>query len=354
MMRPLRIGVVGCGPIAQAGHFPAIVKAHNAQLYAIADHSARLRAYAAAVHQPDVVYADASELFADPAVDAVVIAVADQFHVPLTQQAIAAGKHVLVEKPLGVDVASCQALVQLAAQTPLILQVGNNKRFDPGIAYAHDMAHHHLGARLAYRGWYCDSHYRYTVTDNVQPTIMYDTSALRPAGNPKADRRRYLLLTHGSHLVDTARYICGPITRVQTRLLQRDESWCWFSAVTFADGALGHLDLTVTIRGDHHEGFHLYAGGGSIIAKTYLPWYLKSSDVDVFTHHDQQYHRPLGADGHSYKRQIEGFVAAINGQPQRGATLVDGLAAVQVLTAMSMSAAADGATIEVTDAVGEP
>jgi len=53
MMRPLRIGVVGCGPIAQAGHFPAIVKAHNAQLYAIADHSARLRAYAAAVHQPD-------------------------------------------------------------------------------------------------------------------------------------------------------------------------------------------------------------------------------------------------------------------------------------------------------------
>jgi hypothetical protein len=47
-------------------------------------------------------------------------------------------------------------------------------------------------------------------------------------------------------------------------------------------------------------------------------------------------------------------VDAIHGQPQRGATLHDGLAALRVLTAMSMSAAADGATIRVSDAVGEP
>lgn len=354
MTTPLRIGVVGCGPIAQAGHLPATVKAHNAQLYAIADRSARLRTYAAAVHEPQVVYDDAAALYADAQVEAVIIAVADQFHIPLALQALAAGKHVLVEKPLGVDIASCQTLVTAAQAAGFVVQVGNNKRFDPGIAYAHDMAHTQLGARMAYRGWYCDSLYRYTVTDNVQPTIIQDSAALRPSGNPKADRRRYLLLTHGSHLVDTARYLCGPIVQVQTRLLQRADSWCWFSAVTFADGALGHLDLTVTIRGDHHEGFHMYASGGSIIAKTYLPWYLKSSDVEVFTHHDQQYHRPLGADGHSYKRQIEGFVDAIRGVPQRGATVHDGLAAIQVLTAMSMSAAADGATVHVADAVGEP
>lgn len=354
MTSPVRIGVIGCGPIAQAGHLPATVKAHNAQLYAIADRSERLRTYAAAVHEPQVVYDDAHAVCADPHVDAVIIAVADQFHIPLAIHALAAGKHVLVEKPLGVDIDSCQSLVEVARQHQRILQVGNNKRFDPGIAFAHDMAQHQLGERMAYRGWYCDSLYRYTVTDNVQPTIIQDAHALRPDGNPKGDRRRYLLLTHGSHLVDTARYICGPIMQVQTRLLQRADSWCWFSAVTFADGALGHLDLTVTIRGDHHEGFHLYASGGSIIAKTYLPWYLKSSDVEVFTHHDQQYHRPLGADGHSYRRQIEGFVDAIRGQSQRGASVVDGLAAIQVLTAMTMSANADGTTMAVADAVGGP
>lgn len=353
-MSAVRIGIIGCGPIAQAGHLPATVKAHNAQLYAIADRSERLRSYAAAVYEPHAVYADASELLADPQVEAVIIAVADQFHIPLTIQALAAGKHVLVEKPLGVDVNSCQQLLAISRTSDRVVQVGNNKRFDPGIAFAHDMTTQ-LGERMAYRGWYCDSLYRYTVTDNLQPTIIQDAQALRPDGNPKGDRRKYLLLTHGSHLVDTARYICGPITQVQTRLLQRAESWCWFSAVTFADGSLGHLDLTVTIRGDHHEGFHLYASAGSIMAKTYLPWFHKSSDVEVFTSHDQQYHRPLGADGHSYKRQIEGFADTIRGHTsQRGASVSDGLAAIQVLAAMTASANADGATVAVADMMGEP
>ena len=46
----------------------------------------------------------------DPQVDAVLIAVADQFHVPLARKAITAGKHVLVEKPLGTDLEECEAL----------------------------------------------------------------------------------------------------------------------------------------------------------------------------------------------------------------------------------------------------
>ena len=189
-MSALRIGIIGCGPIAQAGHLPATVKAHNAQLYAIADRSERLRSYAAAVYEPHAVYVDASELLADPQVEAVIVAVADQFHIPLTIQALAAGKHVLVEKPLGVDVNSCQQLLAISQTSDRIVQVGNNKRFDPGIAFAQDMTTQ-LGERMAYRGWYCDSLYRYTVTDNLQPTIIQDPQALRPAGNPKGDRRRY-------------------------------------------------------------------------------------------------------------------------------------------------------------------
>ena len=43
-------------------------------------------------------------MLADPNVDAVVIAAADQFHVPLCKSALAAGKHVLIEKPLGATV----------------------------------------------------------------------------------------------------------------------------------------------------------------------------------------------------------------------------------------------------------
>src|SRR5260370_27473614 len=106
--RLLRIGVLGSGPIAQFAHFDACRKARNAELYAICDVAEDLLAKMAAVHEPRVTYRDFDQMLADPQVEAVLIAVADQYHVPLCQKAIAAGKHVLVEKPLGVSVEECE------------------------------------------------------------------------------------------------------------------------------------------------------------------------------------------------------------------------------------------------------
>src|SRR5260221_12790447 len=108
--RLLRVGVLGCGPIAQFAHFDACRKAANAELYAICDVADDLLARMAAIHEPRTTYRDFDQLLADPKIEAVVIATADQYHVPLCLKAIAAGKHVLVEKPLGVNVEECEAL----------------------------------------------------------------------------------------------------------------------------------------------------------------------------------------------------------------------------------------------------
>ena len=99
--RRVRLGLLGCGPISQAAHLDAIRKARNAELYAICDVAEGLTGRVAAICQPEKVYNDFAAMLDDPRVEAVVIAVADQFHVPLCRQALAAGKPVLVEKPLG-------------------------------------------------------------------------------------------------------------------------------------------------------------------------------------------------------------------------------------------------------------
>src|SRR5207302_7667366 len=96
--RLLRIGVLGCGPIAQFAHFDACRKARNAELYAICDVAPDLLARMAAIHEPRVTFSDFDQMLADPQVEAVILATADQYHVPLCHKAIAAGKHVLVEK----------------------------------------------------------------------------------------------------------------------------------------------------------------------------------------------------------------------------------------------------------------
>src|SRR5215831_8478944 len=104
--RLLRIGILGCGPIAQFAHFDACRKARNAELYAICDVADDLRERMAAVHQPAVTYRDYDAMLADPQVEAVVVAIADAFHVAAALKALDAGKHVLVEKPMGTTVES--------------------------------------------------------------------------------------------------------------------------------------------------------------------------------------------------------------------------------------------------------
>ena len=340
--RSLRIGVLGCGPIAQFAHLDACRKAKNAELYAICDLADDLRQRMLEVHRPQVAYADYDVMLADPRVEAVIIAIADEFHVPAALKAIAAGKHVLVEKPLGTAVGRCRALRDQAAAANLVVQVGNNRRFDPGIVFARDFIAGELGQRMALKSWYYDSVYRYTMTDNLQPIPITSAQARRPEGDPKADRRRYYLLTHGSHLVDTARFLGGPIVGLRARLLERFGAYCWFIAVDFADGSLGHLDLQIPVRGDFQEGFQVQGEHGSVTGRVHLPWFHKTSDVECFRARDRQFHRILGEDAFTYKLQIEGFAATIlEGLPQVGASVADGLAAVQAMVAIARSVQSD-------------
>src|SRR5436305_14538410 len=350
--RLLRIGVVGAGPISQAAHFEACRKARNAELYAICDLAADLVTNMAAIHHPHVTYLDYDEMLADPHVEAVIVATADQFHVSMASRALAAGKHVLVEKPLGVTVEECEALHKQVQTSGLLLQVGTMKRFDPGIAFARQFIKEEMGQLLALKAWYCDSTYRYIMTDNLQPIMVTSTHTRRPAGNPKADKRRYYLLTHGSHLVDTARFLGGEIVRVQARLVEKFGAYCWFVATEFADGSMGHLDLTMAVRMDWHEGFLVYGEYGSVIGKTLNPWYLRSSEVECFSVRDGQYHRVLGADAHVYRLQLEGFANTIlHGAPLHGASIEDGVTALRTLVAISRSMES-GAWISLADVMG--
>ena len=336
---PVRIGVLGCGMISQAAHFESCQKARNARLYAICDAADDLRNRMTQIWEPEVAYSRYVELLADPKVEAVIIAIADQFHVPTAVQAIEAGKHVLVEKPLGVSVEECVHLLKVKKAAPdLILRVGSMKRFDPGIAFARRFVDQEMGSRLAIKAWYCDSTSRYTETANLQPLVVQSANAKRPKGNPKANRESYYLLGHGSHLVDTARFLGGEIVRVNAKLVQKYDAYCWFVSADFADGSVGHLDLTLAVRMGWHEGFQIYGEFGSVVAKIFNPWYLKSAEVECFSLRDGQFKRVLGEDAHFYRLQVESFADAVRGEDNfPAAGIEDGLAAIKTLRAIQLS-----------------
>ena len=326
----LNIGILGAGPISQVAHFEACQKARNVRLYAICDAAQDLLESASKEYSPEKMFAEFDSMLGDRAIHAVIVAVADQFHVPLSLKALSAGKHVLVEKPFGVSVEESVALCEAAERTKLIVQVGHNRRFDPGVAFAHRFIQEELGQMQSYKGWYYDSTSRYTMTDNLQPLTRTSSAATRPGGDPKSDRQRYYLLTHGSHLLDMARFLGGEIKALRARYNSLFGAHCWFIDLDFASGALGHADLNVPIRGDFEEGFQIAGEFGTVRGKLPLPWYSKSGEVECFSVKDGLYRRPLGADAFTYKLQVESFADVIlHGKPQTGANARDGLASVQ-------------------------
>jgi predicted dehydrogenase len=336
--RRLRVGILGCGPIAQFAHLESAVKARNCDLHAICDVAGDLVQRMGDFYQPTRRYSDYQAMLGDPDLDAVIVATSDGFHVPASMQALAAGKHVLCEKPIATSVEDAEALRAAVGASGRLLQIGHMKRFDVGLQEGREFAVGAMGAQLGFKAWYCDSTHRYTMTDAVQPLPIASAVAKKPADNPKGDLQRYYMLAHGSHLVDIARYFCGEIVEVEARLNQRFGAYCWFVDVAFANGCIGHLDLTVAVRMDWHEGLTLYGEHGSVLAKTYNPWYYKSSDVEIFDERDATYRRPLGADGHFYRRQLEGFAdSVLNQQPVKGADAEDGVASVRAMVAIAQS-----------------
>jgi predicted dehydrogenase len=351
-VKKLGIGILGCGPISQFAHLESVQKSRNCVLAAVCDADEGLANRFGSFYDAKRIYFDYDQMLADADVEAVIIGISDAFHVPAALKALAAGKHVLCEKPIGIAVEEVEGLEAAVRRSGRLLQIGHMLRFDPGIESAKDFISSRMGEMLALKAWYCDSTHRYSMTDAVQPLARKGSKVLRPGDDPKADKQRYFMLAHGSHLVDLARFLGGPIRAVQARLNQRFGAYCWFVGVDFVNGALGHLDLTIGVRMDWHEGFQIYGEHGSASAKIYNPWFYKSSDVELFHEDSATTTRVLGADGHFYRRQLEGFAdSVLSGAPMHGADIADGIASIKTMVAIAQSVAT-GRCVEVESATG--
>ena len=103
---------------------------------------------------------------------------------------------------------------------------------------------------------------------------------------------------------------------------------------------------------DWHEGFQIYGENGTILGKTFNPWFYRSSEVDIFDERSTSTRRVLGADGQFYRRQVEGFARAIlDGGKLEGANIDDGEASVRAMIAIRESVA-HGTSIYLADVKG--
>lgn len=124
--RKLRVGVIGCG--AGMFHIEGYAQEPRAELLALAGLDTERCQKLAAEHNIPSIYGDYQELLARDDIEAVSIAAPNNLHLPMTLAALAAGKHVLVEKPLARTSAEGEEMVAAAKKADKILGVAFNRR----------------------------------------------------------------------------------------------------------------------------------------------------------------------------------------------------------------------------------
>jgi predicted dehydrogenase len=331
MGSPVRLALIGCGRIAQVAHLPALEKADGIQLVAVSDPSADVARAVARRYDVSAVYTNQAEVFADESVDAVLVAAPDRFHYPITAEALQAGNHVLVEKPLASTVTEAEALAELVERTGLVLQVGAMKRHDQGVQYAKRFVEERLGEVRSFNAWYRIGDLRPAIEATLFPHVYADLAVRTAEASFKADRRRYLLATHGAHVFDTVRFLLGDVASVVARHREDGRDQLWQVLPTTTSGAVGTVSITVDVPGVPTEGIEVFGSTGTIRVDTHFPFYRRASTVHAYA--DGETVVPELTDGDAYERQAEAFARTIREGGRPDPDVHDGLQALRLMEA---------------------
>jgi predicted dehydrogenase len=137
---PVRIGIIGAGAVSDYHHVPAIRIDPRATLAGVCDASAELVEKRRSDWGCENVTTDYEALCADPNVDAVIIATPNFTHKPMTLAAARHGKHVMCEKPLGLDAEEVRTMYRACRDAKLVHMTAFTYRFAPSMRYLKHLA----------------------------------------------------------------------------------------------------------------------------------------------------------------------------------------------------------------------
>lgn len=245
----LRIGVIGCGKIAQVRHIPEYADNCSAQLVAFYNPT-RSRAEDMVKKYGGKVYDTVGELLADPEIDAVSVCSANYSHAEIAIKALRAGKHVLCEKPMATTIEDCEAMVKAAKESGKRLMIGQNQR----LAKAHVVA-----KQLLEEGLIGDVVTFRTAFGHGGP----ETWSIKPGNDTwffdKKKAVMGVMADLGIHKTDLVRYLLGQdVVKTTARLMTLDKKGPDGELIAVDDNAIciyemsGGASGTMTVSWTHY------------------------------------------------------------------------------------------------------
>jgi predicted dehydrogenase len=275
------VGVIGVGGISGYVHLPGLQLCPQAEIVALCDSNTDLLKQRAEQYKVAHTFTEYGDLLRHPGVDAVVIATPTIMHAPIALAAIAAGKHVLVEKQLAMNYAEAVQMYEAAKQASVVHMTAFTYRFVPAMRY--------LKYLLGQGTIGLPRHLRVARLQEVRDTALGWRQQRALAGSGEVGDM-------GAHRIDFCQDLIGPIARVvsltRTFIPQRAgpdgtplpadvEDFATFLA-EFADGvgveqgAVATFDLSKVARGRESGGrgldeFEVYGTEGTLIYHLHRP-----------------------------------------------------------------------------------
>lgn len=323
------VALFGAGRIGRI-HASNLARLAGVQLKAVSDPMIDAARALANEHGATAV-ADIDALFADPSIDAVVVASPTTTHSDLITRAAAAGKHIFCEKPVDLSVARAQACAQAVKDANVACMIGFQRRFDPTFAAAH--------ARLQAGEIGSPEMLVVTSRDPGAPPVDYIRSSggiFRDMLIHDFDIFRWILTDEGrdeavwisatgSCLVDPAIAEAGDIDSAAVTLRTRS-------------GRLGQINTSRRAAYGYDQRFEVLGSKGLLACGNQQPTQVVRLDAQGESR-DLPEHFFLQRYREAYRLEIEHFFAQLQSGQRFRTTIEDGVAAQRLADAAAQSLA---------------
>ncbi len=310
-MPKLGIGVIGSGFMAQAVHIPSIIRTERASVVAISDLKVKLASSVAARWQIPKVYADYQDMLRSDEVQAVFVLTDKYSHYQVVMDALVAGKHVFVEKPLAMRYSDALKIAQEANRRNLVTFVGYMKRYDAGMNLAKEKILS-FGKPSFARATYFGGNWTFG-EPQIKPLTSDETVPQSQKSYPEIPPqaiRLYDDLVEQIHVINSVRYLFGEPKVLSSNLK------AGFLCSSLDAGHLISLEFgSVNLGGWKEEYLALYRDS-EILVRPPPPLYRNTTASVYINQGGIETNYPRVGFKWAFEAEVEAFLAAvIDGEP---------------------------------------
>ena len=328
-MKEVRFGLIGMGAVSYR-HADSIVEIENARLVAVCDTDEQVAKEAGEKYHVDS-YTNSKEMLERDDIDAVVIMSPDYAHKDDVVAAFEAGKHVLCEKPMAIEIEDCKAMMQAWKKTDRKFMIGQVCRKTPGFILAKQM----IEAGEIGEVSFVESEYAHDYTDRTLGHNQWRISK---------EHLRYPIIGGACHAIDLIRWLAGEnpshVAGFSTRKARPE--WPYddttIGIMNFPSGTIGKVFCSQASKRPYTMRTVIYGTEGTIVTSNTEPlvtlYKLELDGTDKFhggeVWKDIGIQIPVDINNHNMKAEIEEFVDAIINDKEVETTGFEGAATVAV------------------------